>query len=67
MGDYANPAWVKVVGYAICSVIAALNVYLLWQTIGPVWVGVMAAVVVVFALYVWISERRAAAERVASS
>jgi manganese transport protein len=60
MGDYANPAWVKVVGYAICSVIAVLNVYLLWQTIGPVWVGVMAAVVVVFAVYVWLSERRSA-------
>ena len=67
MGDYANPLWVKVVGYAICSVIAVLNVYLLWQTIGPVWVGVMAAVVVVFAGYVWVSERRAAAERIASS
>ncbi|TPG54330.1 Nramp family divalent metal transporter [Sphingomonas glacialis] len=67
MGDYANPLWVKVVGYAICSVIAALNVYLLWETIGPVWVGVMAAVVVVFAGYVWVSERRVAAGRVASS
>ena len=38
MGEYANPWWVKVLGYAICTVIAGLNVYLLWQTIGPVWV-----------------------------
>ncbi len=63
MGDYANPLWVKVVGYAICSVIAVLNVYLLWQTIGPVWVGVMVGVAVVFAGYVWVSERRTIAAR----
>uniref|UniRef100_UPI0035CAC564 Nramp family divalent metal transporter n=1 Tax=uncultured Sphingomonas sp. TaxID=158754 RepID=UPI0035CAC564 len=52
MGEYANPAWVKAVGYAICSVIAGLNVYLLWQTIGPVWVGAMAAALLGFAAWV---------------
>ncbi|MEG3174809.1 Nramp family divalent metal transporter [Sphingomonas sp. RB3P16] len=52
MGAYANPLWVKVLGYAICSVIAALNVYLLWETIGPLWVGVMLAVMLAFAAYV---------------
>jgi manganese transport protein len=52
MGDYANPMWVKLVGYSICSVIAGLNVYLLWETIGPVWVGAIAAVMLAFAGYV---------------
>ena len=52
MGEYANPGWVKVLGYAICTVIAVLNVYLLWQTIGPVWVGAMAAGFIGFTGYV---------------
>ena len=52
MGEYANPWWVKVLGYAICTVIAGLNVYLLWQTIGPVWVCAIAAVMLGFAAYV---------------
>jgi manganese transport protein len=52
MGDYANPLWVKLIGYSICSVIAGLNVYLLWETIGPVWVGAIAAVMLAFTGYV---------------
>ncbi|WP_353205256.1 Nramp family divalent metal transporter [Sphingomonas sp.] len=52
MGDYANPWWVKLLGYAICSVIAGLNVYLLWQTIGPVWVCAIAGVMLGFAGWV---------------
>ncbi len=52
MGDYANPLWVKVIGYAICSVIAGLNVYLLWKTIGPLWVCAIAAAMLAFAGWV---------------
>lgn len=52
MGVYVNPLWVKLVGYAICAVIAGLNIYLLWQTIGAVWVGAMAGACVGFAGYV---------------
>ncbi len=52
MGEYANPLWVKLLGFSICSVIAGLNVYLLWETIGPLWVGVMAAAMLGFAAYV---------------
>ena len=52
MGDYANPLWVKLLGYAICTVIAGLNMYLLWQTIGPLWVGAMAGVMLAFAGWV---------------
>ena len=52
MGEYANPLWVKVLGYAICTVIAALNVYLLWETIGPLWVGAGVAAMLGFAGWV---------------
>ena len=52
MGEYANPSWVKLLGYAICTVIAGLNVYLLWQTIGPVWVCAIAGGMLGFALWV---------------
>ncbi len=52
MGTFVNPMWVTVLGYFVCSLIAALNVYLLWKTIGPVWVGVAAAIVGAFAFYI---------------
>lgn len=52
MGPFANPLWVKIVGFTIGTVIAGLNVYLLWDTIGPLWVGVTAAVMLGFALWV---------------
>ena len=60
MGEYANPLWVKVLGYAICTVISALNVYLLWETVGPMWVGVGVAVMAGFAgwvRFVWRTRR----------
>ncbi|WP_242181952.1 Nramp family divalent metal transporter [Sphingomonas sp. CARO-RG-8B-R24-01] len=52
MGEFANPAWVRVVGYTICTLIAGLNVYLVWETIGPIWVAVIAAAILGFAAYV---------------
>jgi len=52
MGAHANGVWVKALGYAICTVIAVLNVYLLWATIGAVWLGALAAAGVAFALWV---------------
>jgi len=52
MGAFANPLPITILGYAISTVIAALNVYLLWNTIGPVWVGVAIAVLAVFTGYV---------------
>lgn len=52
MGEFANPLLVQIVGYAISSIIAALNVYLLWSTIGPMWLGLIVAVMVGFALWV---------------
>ena len=32
MGEFVNRLWVKIVGWALGIVIAALNAYLLWQT-----------------------------------
>ncbi|WP_269514116.1 Nramp family divalent metal transporter [Brevundimonas subvibrioides] len=52
MGVFANPLPVQIVGYAICGIIAVLNLYLLWSTIGPLWLVLIAAVMVGFALWV---------------
>ncbi|WGM30537.1 Nramp family divalent metal transporter [Brevundimonas sp. NIBR11] len=52
MGAFANGPVVKIVGYSICAVIAALNVYLLWSVIGPLWLGLLVAVMVGFAAWV---------------
>ncbi len=52
MGEFANPLAIKIVGYGVCGLISGLNVYLLWQTIGPVWVGMIAAVMIGFAGWV---------------
>ncbi|MCC6229878.1 MAG: Nramp family divalent metal transporter [Phycisphaerales bacterium] len=52
MGGFANPLWAKVVGYAICIVIAGLNAYLLYDNIGPIWLGVIAFAMLAFALWV---------------
>jgi manganese transport protein len=52
MGEFANPLWLKVVGYAVCTLIAGLNLYLLYQTIGPVWLAVAVAVTLAFSAWV---------------
>ena len=57
MGQFANGRVVQVVGYSICAVIAALNVYLLWSVIGPVWLGLLAAVMIGFAVWVRLGYR----------
>lgn len=52
MGEFVNKPWMKWTGYAICSIIAALNVYLLHETIGGFWVSMIVSSVVLFSLYV---------------
>lgn len=52
MGEFVNNLPTKIVGYTVCTVIAALNVYLLYQTIGPLWLGVIAAVMAAFTIWV---------------
>ena len=32
MGEFVNPLWVKVLAWAVAVIIAALNIYLLYQT-----------------------------------
>jgi manganese transport protein len=34
MGSFVNPAWLKITAYAVASVIASLNLWLLFQTVG---------------------------------
>lgn len=52
MGDYANPLWLKVSGYGVCIIIALLNLQLILEKIGPVWLGAGAAFAVGFAAWV---------------
>jgi manganese transport protein len=59
MGEFANPLWMKVVGYLVCCVIAGLNIYLLVQTAheylkvpGLIGLGVLTLAAVGFSLWV---------------
>lgn len=52
MGVFVSPIWVRMLGFAIGTLISGLNVYLLWDAIGPVWVGVVAAAMLAFAAWV---------------
>ncbi len=52
MGKFANALWVKAVAYVVCAIITALNVKLLWETIGPAWVVGAASVILAFGLWV---------------
>jgi manganese transport protein len=64
MGPFANPTWLKVVGYTVCTIIASLNLRLLYEEIGGVWMGVGVAVVLLFAAWVkWGWKEPAPADR----
>jgi len=52
MGEFANSLGIKVVGYTICTVIASLNLYLLFTVLGAAWLAVIVAIVAAFALWV---------------
>ena len=52
MGQFVNNLPTKIVGYLVCTVIAALNVYLLYDTIGAMWLGVVVAVMAAFTIWV---------------
>ncbi len=52
MGEFANALWVKIVGYLVGTLIVSLNIYALWNTLGPVWVIVGGAVMLAFGLWV---------------
>ena len=48
MGVYANPLWLKLMGYVVCYVILALNIYLLYQIIGLTWLIIIFAGLLAF-------------------
>lgn len=52
MGLFANPLWLKITGYAVCVLITGLNVKLLWDTLGPVWVAGGGAAIAAFSAWV---------------
>ncbi len=52
MGEFANSRWVQGTGYAICTLIAGLNLSLLYQALGPAWSALLAAAALGFTLWV---------------
>lgn len=52
MGEFANPRWARILGYVICSLIAGLNIALLYQAIGPAWMALIVAVAGAFTVWV---------------
>jgi len=48
MGAFANPKWLTGLAYAIAAIITALNVKLLVDSIGGIWVGTIAAAMLAF-------------------
>ncbi len=52
MGEFTNPAWLQATGYAVCVLIAGLNLKLLYDIIGGVWLTIAVATVIMFSLWV---------------
>jgi manganese transport protein len=52
MGEFANPLWVKILGYSIGTFIASLNAWLLVQAIGLAWMSVVVGVAL--GITIWI-------------
>ena len=52
MGEFANSRLVKVTGYFICTLIAGLNLSLLYQALGPRWMGLIVGVGLAFTAWV---------------
>lgn len=52
MGEFVNPTWLKIIGYAICIIIAMLNFYLLVTTINYWWVIGFTVAGGIFSLWV---------------
>jgi manganese transport protein len=52
MGEFANSLGTKILGYGICTLIASLNIYLLYQTLGAGWMAVIVACALAFTIWV---------------
>jgi manganese transport protein len=57
MGEFANPPWMKLLGYAIATLVAGLNAALLFQALGLAWMALLAGAAGAFALWVRYSYR----------
>ncbi len=53
MGEFVNPRWAKILGYAVCILISGLNLYLLYDSLGLGWIAALVGASVAF----WIWER----------
>lgn len=51
MGEFVNPLWLKLLGYSVCTLIAGLNLKLLFDSIGAFWFMVSVGVVASFILW----------------
>jgi len=51
MGEFVNGTLTRLTGYAVCTLIAGLNLALLWQTLGTGWFALLVAVGVGFVLW----------------
>ena len=52
MGEFVNNLPTKIIGYLVCVVIASLNVYLLYETIGWMWLSLIALAMIAFTVWV---------------
>jgi len=52
MGEHANPLWLVIVGSAVATLIASLNIAFLYNEFGPVWVGTGVLLCLAFAAWV---------------
>jgi manganese transport protein len=57
MGEFANPLWLKIVGYMVCVLIAGLNLKLLWDSVGPLWFVLGASAMAAFSAWVMFGYR----------
>jgi manganese transport protein len=52
MGDFANPLWLKILGYTVCTLIAGLNLRYLWETRPHAEMGIFIAIALTFSAWV---------------
>ena len=58
MGEHANKPWVTAIGFLIGLIIVGLNVFLLYDQIGPFWLGAVILTISLFAVYVQFFRKR---------
>ncbi len=49
MGEHASPLWLKLLAWAVCLTIAGLNIKLLFDALGPLYLGLLVFVGLAFA------------------